>query len=250
MVKRLPCLALLIAAANTASAAEAVFDGRMKVDGDLHWQASLRRVTPDDCDESRRADAHCSADLTILVRNDSAKPLQCDARFDSSHFKYQDEGVAFIAPGETRQALHGSIAASAENPKYEVECHFLEQASARGPIRDYLCTREKRLELDGKAVEASGFYPPGAARRGDTGTVVVEFLPNKVNRRAEYARVVGTSGYIDLDRAAYELTKAFVMGDKCRGTPTRIRVRLSDPWTGQIITDAIAAGGRVEILDP
>jgi len=250
VLKRLVYAALLIAAAITASAADATFDGPLKVDGDLRWQASLRRMTPDDCDDSRRADAHCRAELTVRVRNDSEKPLQCVAHFDSPQFDIKNRSVAFVAPGETRQALEGSIDGTAENPKYLVECHFTEQASARGPIPDYLCTREQRLELDGKAVEASEFYPPGAARRSETGIVVVEFLSNGINRRAEEARVVGTSGHIDLDRAAYELTKAFVMGKKCRGMPTRIRVRFSEPWTGPVITDAILVGGRVEILDP
>jgi TonB family protein len=212
------------------------FIGTKQSNGDAHWLTELARqvyaACPDDTagvmypgsalsDAGAHPDGVCVR-YRLFVRNDSKAAIQCKATVElsspdhSGQTRLEEDHVIF--PNTEEAVLHSQTDVNVKPKNYSTECVAVPQ----GALPPLGTPPECKPTLSGPSPD--DFYPPGSRRREEQGGVALEFsvtadaIPTDV-------RVVGSSGFADLDTAALKYAKHLRAQGPCVGVRSRVKVR-------------------------
>jgi TonB family protein len=213
----------LISAVDCARAAgftQQIVPGATHEEGETKWTDSLARDASEVCantsmvgavstgrpsDQKPRDDAADCVRNSVLLRNDSPRPVQCQALLD---LETPDEGGSLrreaemvIFPGVQVTGL-ASYGPAAMVPKsFSSKCAIVPASlQPEEPIPEGC-----HAEISGPSPD--DFYPPGAKRRNEQGRVVLEYSIVEGSNKPENVLLLGSSGFQDLDNAALKFAK-------------------------------------------
>jgi TonB family protein len=159
---------------------------------------------------------------SLIVRNESALPLQCrmvleqESPDDGGETHHEWENVIF--PG-AQSSGRGSFGPAALMPKsFSSKC--VSVPATLPP--DIVVPEECRAQVSGPSPD--DFYPPGSKRRNEQGVVALEYAVAEGTTRAAGVRIVGSSGFQELDNAALKFAARMRVTSPCAGQRFRTKV--------------------------
>jgi TonB family protein len=202
--------------------------GTTHEEGEAKWTDSLLRTPSDSCADASirgsmatgrpssqkpRDDAADCVRNVVSVRNESVRPVQCTMRLDleapDERGVVQSEGEMVIFPGMQEAGADSHGRASPAPKGFSSTCVIVPASlSPEEPIPEGCQT-----EVSGPFL--ADYYPPGAKRRNEQGRVVLEYSLVEGSTKPANVRLVGSSGYQDLDNAALKYSKGLRMKQAC-----------------------------------
>jgi TonB family protein len=211
--------------------------GAQHEEGEARWTDSLARNASDSCadtsfvgqmktgrppDRKPREDAADCVRNSVVVRNDSPRPIQCRM---SLELKTPDEGdnihreaemVIFPGVQETAADSYGPAALQAKS--FSTKCVIVPASLLPEAAIPEGC----KVEISGPS--PGDFYPPGAKRRNEEGRVVLEYSVAEGSNKPVDVLLVGSSGFQDLDNAALKFAKRIQVKNSCVERRHRLNV--------------------------
>lgn len=229
-------LALGTAVSLPASAVDpfptVMIEGASRVDGEARWSFALWRAGIDACRSPPRAGdedfkgwrsgAVCVRS-TVVVKNDSTRPLQCKLAIEVPIAREQErrhaEALHVVLPG-TETAGVSVMGEAAELPhSFSATCRIIPESFPAN--LDELKACELKLE----SPPSRDYYPWASMTRGDEGDTILEFALDPKTRKVVDPMVIASSGFADLDNAALDLSEGIRGKSKCPDHRFRLKVR-------------------------
>lgn len=198
--------------------------GNKSANGDARWNTELAWELYEACPgtvPNAQPGPRCTRH-TLMVRNESAVPIQCKGVLEYSQANRAGETRAeadrVIFPWEEARVLRSDIDDEGKPANYSADC----VAVPAGPLRTVNVAPECKPALSAPPLEQ--FYPPGAKRRGEQGAVVLEFTTTTAPAAVKEALVVQSSGFVDLDNAALSFSKRLKATSACDAFRMRLKI--------------------------
>lgn len=199
--------------------------------GDARWSEWVVSSTFDTCDprplrtEPPREDQlrfNCVSHV-LEVRNDSARPVQCDMRLELTEPDFRTARSIvrneIIYPGRVGRTYESLAPATALPANFSSTCELVPLEPPVLPAASPECT----VRFEGKYLDE--YYPQSAIRLKQEGSAQLDFVLNARGRFARQPTLVRTSGIESLDRAARGVVLTGRPVSNCREQVLRAEVQ-------------------------